>query len=58
LQSKQASINIGTKRLLRFFEMEFRTAQKDIPALLLGNPIPGDLKTEELQISLAGGGFL
>lgn len=56
-KSPQATLQLGTKRLLRFFEFEFRTAQKEIPALLVGNAVPGDLKPEELQISLIGGGL-
>jgi hypothetical protein len=46
---------LGPKRGRRFFELEFRSAQKDIPSLLIGDPIPGDNKPENLTISLIGG---
>ncbi|KAI6171537.1 hypothetical protein M3Y97_01027400 [Aphelenchoides bicaudatus] len=55
LKSPKATLNLGTRRNLRYFELEFRTAQKDIPSLLVGNPISGDLKTEKLLISLSEG---
>lgn len=55
LKSTGASIKLGTKRLIRFFEMEFRTIQKDVPSLLIGDPIQNDPKAEQLQVSLSGG---